>query len=50
MTYQKIIDKINQQISQHVYLGASLALYDGQWQEFYLGETIPHHKTKAGLV
>ncbi|EHJ52071.1 serine hydrolase domain-containing protein [Streptococcus macacae] len=50
MSYQKIIDKIKEQIQQHIYLGASLALYDGKWQEFYLGEATSHHKTKAGLV
>ena len=50
MSEQKIIAKIQDQISQRIYLGASLALYSGEWQEFYLGETAPTEKTKPDLI
>ncbi|EJN94411.1 serine hydrolase domain-containing protein [Streptococcus ratti] len=50
MSHQKIITKIQDQISQHIYLGASLALYENDsWQEFYLGETSPLERTRPNL-
>lgn len=43
--------KINQQIEQRVYLGASLALFDRQmWQEHYYGCTASNQKTEPGLT
>ena len=53
MTKQKIFEKIQEQIRQEIYPGASLALYQaGQWQEFYFGLADPQEKkaTQAGLV
>lgn len=51
MSHQKIITKIQDQISQHIYLGASLALYENDsWQEFYLGETSPLERTRPNLL
>ncbi|MGT2949454.1 serine hydrolase domain-containing protein [Streptococcus devriesei] len=51
MSHQKILSKIHEQISQHIYLGASLALYEKDgWQEFYLGETASEEKNKPALV
>ena len=34
---KRILEKIEQQIGADIYHGASLALYSGNWQEFYLG-------------
>lgn len=46
-----IIDKIQEQIADNLYLGASLALYsDGEWQEYYVGQTQEGQLTKAGLL
>lgn len=53
MTKQKIFEKIQEQIRQEIYPGASLALYQaGQWQEFYFGLADPQERkaTQAGLV
>ena len=53
MTKQKIFEKIQEQIHQEIYPGASLALYQaGQWQEFYFGLADPQERkvTQAGLV
>ena len=53
MTKQKIFEKIEEQIEQGIYPGASLALYQtGQWQESYFGLADPQEKkaTQAGLV
>ncbi|MFA9493592.1 serine hydrolase domain-containing protein [Streptococcus sp. E17BB] len=48
---QAIIDKINQQRSEHLYLGASLAIFQkGRWQEWYIGEVAPEAPVEAGLV
>ena len=53
MTKQKIFEKIQEQIHQEIYPGASLALYQaGQWREFYFGLADPQERkvTQAGLV
>lgn len=48
---QAIIQKIESQMAENLYLGASLALFDkGEWQEVYLGQTTEHEATKPGLV
>lgn len=45
MTKQKIFEKIQEQIRQEIYPGASLSLYQaGQWQEFYFGLADPQEK------
>lgn len=45
-----IQDKIQEQIAAGIYPGASLALYNGQWQEFYLGTQDGGNLVEAGLV
>ena len=53
MTLEKIISKIQEQLKDGIYPGASLALYQaGRWQEFYFGLADPQEKkaTQAGLV
>ena len=53
MSSSKILSKVEEQIAQQIYPGASLALYThGKWQEYYLGESNPERgeKTQAGLV
>ncbi len=53
MTLEKIISKIQEQLKDCIYPGASLALYQaGRWQEFYFGLADPQEKkaTQAGLV
>ena len=53
MTLEKIISKIQEQLKDGIYPGASLALYQaGQWQEFYFGLADPQEgkATQAGLV
>ena len=53
MTLEKIISKIQEQLKDYIYPGASLALYQaGRWQEFYFGLADPQEKkaTQAGLV
>ncbi|MGT2910200.1 serine hydrolase domain-containing protein [Streptococcus cameli] len=48
---QAIFKKIEEQIAENLYLGASLALYqDGQWQEHYLGRYTEKWQTKPGLI
>lgn len=48
---QPILDKIREQITDNLYLGASLALYqDGQWDEHYLGTIDGERPTGPGLV
>lgn len=53
MSSSKILSKVEEQIAQQIYPGASLALYTrGEWQEYYFGESNPERgeKTQAGLV
>ena len=53
MSSHKILSKVEEQIAQQIYPGASLALYTrGEWQEYYLGESNPERseKSRAGLV
>ena len=53
MSSSKILSKVEEQIAQQIYPGASLALYTrGEWQEYYLGESNPERseKSRAGLV
>ena len=53
MTLEKIISKIQEQLKDGIYPGASLALYQaGKWQEFYFGLADPQEgkATQAGLV
>lgn len=47
---ERIIDKIERQIAAGVYPGASLALYNQQWQEYYLGSQDGREPVKPGLV
>lgn len=48
---QAILDKIESQMAENLYLGASLALFDkGVWQEVYLGQTTETGVTRPGLV
>ncbi|TCD45560.1 serine hydrolase [Streptococcus sp. X16XC17] len=48
---QAIIDKIQEQIQENLYLGASLALFsDGKWTEYTLGHVTEEEITKPGLV
>ncbi|EHG11926.1 beta-lactamase [Streptococcus intermedius F0395] len=53
MSLNKILSKVEQQILQQIYPGASLALYaHGKWQEYYFGESNPEQgeKSRAGLL
>ena len=53
MSSSKILSKVEEQIAQQIYPGASLALYTrGEWQEYYLGESSPERseRSRAGLV
>ncbi|EGP67493.1 conserved domain protein [Streptococcus sp. oral taxon 056 str. F0418] len=51
MTKQKIFEKIEDQIEQGIYPGASLALYQAsQWQESYFGLANPQEKKPLKLV
>ena len=53
MTLEKIISKIQEQLKDGIYPGASLALYQaGRWQEFYFGLADPQEgkATQVGLV
>ncbi len=46
-----IHNKIKEQIDQNIYLGASLALFDGsQWQEYYYGQVQPGQPVREGLI
>ncbi|EHI74260.1 Beta-lactamase class C and other penicillin-binding protein [Streptococcus criceti] len=47
---KKILDKIEQQIEADIYHGASLALYNGCWQEFYLGTLDGKQPVVSGLT
>ncbi|MBJ8350041.1 serine hydrolase domain-containing protein [Streptococcus zalophi] len=49
MSYKNIIEKIKEQIGDNLYLGASLAIYDKGWKEYYLGETTLGVLTKENL-
>ena len=53
MSLNKILSKVEQQILQQIYPGASLALYaHGKWQEYYFGESNPEQgeKSRSGLL
>ena len=53
MTLKNIISKIQEQLKDGIYPGASLALYQaGRWQEFYFGLADPEEAkaTQADLV
>lgn len=46
-----IFEKIQEQIADNLYLGASLSLYvDGIWQDSYFGQTHEDQPTRAGLL
>lgn len=46
-----ILRKIQAQIDENLYLGASLALYSGaKWQEYYIGQITENQPTQAGLL
>lgn len=46
-----ILDQIEQQITEKLYPGASLAIYrEGKWQSYYLGYSQEDQATKPGLV
>ncbi|MGT2950893.1 serine hydrolase [Streptococcus cuniculi] len=46
-----ILEKIEQQIAEGLYRGASLALYhQGKWEEYYLGHSEESVVTQAGLT
>ncbi|MBF0778202.1 serine hydrolase domain-containing protein [Streptococcus cuniculi] len=46
-----ILEKIDQQIAEGLYRGASLALYhQGKWEEYYLGHSEEGIVTQAGLT
>lgn len=46
-----ILRKIQAQIDEDLYLGASLALYsDGKWQEYYIGQITENQPTQASLL
>lgn len=48
---QAILDKINQQIAEQLYLGASLAIFDkGMWQEHYIGQVTETEPARPELV
>ena len=46
----RILETISQQIDQGIYPGASLALYDSCWQEFYLGSQDGKEAVRPGLT
>lgn len=51
--HKALADKVQEQLDQQIYPGASLALYrQGQWQEFYVGWADPDRElaTQPGLV
>ena len=46
-----IFQKIQEQMAENLYLGASLSLYaDGVWQDSYFGQTQEGQPTRAGLL
>ncbi len=48
---RQILDKINRQINENIYPGASLAIYDkGKWREAYLGTQDGTKPVVAGLI
>ncbi|MEQ9809714.1 serine hydrolase domain-containing protein [Streptococcus jiangjianxini] len=48
---EKILEKINQQIAENLYHGASVAiLNDGYWQEYYLGTIDGESPVRSNLV
>ncbi|WP_165212654.1 serine hydrolase domain-containing protein [Streptococcus tangpeifui] len=47
---KKILDKIERQIEADIYHGASLALYNEHWQEFYLGTLDGKQPVVPGLT
>ncbi|MCU0081606.1 serine hydrolase domain-containing protein [Streptococcus danieliae] len=51
--HKVLADKVQEQLDQQIYPGASLALYrEGQWQEFYVGWADPDRElaTQPGLI
>lgn len=51
MMKEKIFGKIQSQMAEHLYMGASLALFvDGEWTEHYFGDWIEGEVTKPNLV
>ena len=47
----QIFQKINEQMAENLYMGATLSLYaDGVWQDKYFGQTQEGQPTKAGLL
>lgn len=48
---QAIIDKIESQMAENLYLGASLALYvNGEWTDYYLGQSEESQASVPGLI
>ena len=48
---EAIFQKIQEQMAENLYLGASLSLYaDGDWQDNYFGQTQEGQPTRAGLL
>lgn len=47
---EHILDKINTQIQDGIYHGASLSLYTGQWQRHYLGTVDGSKPSQADLI
>lgn len=46
-----ILQKIEAQMAENLYLGASLAIFqEGEWQDWYLGESQDNQPSQAGLV
>lgn len=46
-----ILQKIEAQMAENLYPGASLAIFhQGEWQDWYLGESQENQPTQAGLV
>lgn len=46
-----ILEKIDQQIADKLYRGASLALYyHGKWEDYYLGDSEEKRATQTGLI
>lgn len=48
---QKILAKIQEQMTEGLYQGASLSLYqEGKWTDYFLGESEPGRPTRANLI
>lgn len=45
-----ILAKIEQQMREGVYLGATFSVYDQGWNDYYVGDSQPNQATTAGLV